>query len=154
MAHRRGLSSKGYWERTSIPFKFVKNGGEIDEIYVEEAISQKIPDSKKEGITRSFDIEAPGKVKSVEVSVEITHTYIGDLKVTLKSPKGTSIYLHNRFGVGQDNIPKKTYSVGTTPNLAKLARENIMGKWSLNVADLAPLDRGKLNRWSLKIVPE
>jgi len=148
-----GLELRDIGDGPNIPFKFVKNGGEIDEIYVEEAISRKIPDNKKAGITRSFEIDSPNKVKSVEVSVEITHTYIGDLKVTLKSPKGTSIYLHNRFGVGQDNI-KKTYSVDTTPSLAKLAGENIMGKWSLNVADLAPLDTGKLNRWSLKIVPE
>jgi subtilisin-like proprotein convertase family protein len=148
-----GLELRDIGDGPNIPFKFVKNGGKIDEINVEEAVSKKIPDNKKAGITRSFDIDAPGKVKIVEVSVDITHTYIGDLKVTLKSPKGTSIDLHNRFGAGQDNL-KQTYSADTTPKLATLAGETIMGKWSLKVADLAALDEGRLNRWSLKIVPE
>jgi M6 family metalloprotease-like protein len=148
-----GLELRDIGDGPNIPFKFVKNGGEINVINVEEAISQKIPDNNKAGITRSFDIDAPGKAKSVEVSVDITHTYIGDLKVTLKSPKGTSIDLHNRFGAGQDNL-KQTYSADTTPKLAKLAGETIKGMWSLKVADLAALDEGTLNRWSLKIVPE
>jgi len=148
-----GLELRDIGDAPNIPFKFVKNGGGNDEINVEEAISQKIPDNQKAGITRSFDIDAPGKVKSVEVSVDITHTYIGDLKVTLESPKGTSIVLHNRFGAGQDNL-KKTYSADKTPKLAMLAGETIKGKWSLKVADLAALDKGQLNRWSLKIVPE
>lgn len=131
----------------------IVGGGKHSEINVEDAVSEKIPDNNATGITRTLDINAPGKVKNVEVSIDITHTYIGDLKVTLKSPKGTSVDLHNRFGAGQDNLIE-TCSAATTPGLKALAGETISGKWSLNVADLAAQDQGKLNRWSIKIVPE
>lgn len=95
--------------------------------------------------------KAPVLVKSVEISVDITHTYIGDLKVTLVSQKGTSVILHNKFGAGQDDL-KKTYSASLTPDLEKLVGEPIEGKWTLKVADLGKIDIGKLNRWSIKIV--
>lgn len=127
--------------------------GKSSEIIVEDAVSEKIPDDDDSGIVRSLEINASGKAKNVEVSVDITHTYIGDLKVTLQSPTGTNIDLHNRFGAGQDNLIQ-VYSAATTPDLAKLAGETISGTWSLKVADLAAQDEGKLNRWSLKIVPE
>ena len=133
--------------------EIVAEGGMSKEINVEDAASQKIPDNNDAGITRSLNINAPGKAKNVEVTVDITHTYIGDLRVTLQSPKGTSIVLHNKFGAGQDNIIK-TYSAATVPDLAKLAGETISGTWSLKVADLLAQDVGKLNRWSLKIIPE
>ncbi len=121
-------------------------------IEMEDAAAEKIPDDNEMGIVRSMTLEASGQVKSMEVAIDITHTYIGDLKVTLMSPRGTSIDLHNRFGSGQDNLIKN-YSASTTPDLAKLAGEPIGGKWTLKVVDLAREDVGKLNRWSLKIIP-
>lgn len=121
-------------------------------IEVEDAAAEKIPDAKEAGIVRSVTLEDSRLVKSIEISIDITHTYIGDLKVTLVSPKGTRIDLHNRLGRDQDNLIKN-YSVSTTPDLIKLAGEPIKGKWMLKVADLAKLDVGKLNRWSLKIIP-
>jgi subtilisin-like proprotein convertase family protein len=121
-------------------------------IEMEDAGAEEIPDYNETGITRSMTFKAPGLVKSVEISVDITHTYIGDLKVTLVSPKGTSVILHNKFGAGQDDL-KKTYSASLTPDLEKLAGEPIEGKWTLKVADLGKIDIGKLNRWSIKIVP-
>lgn len=118
----------------------------------EETPDEKIPDDDPAGIRRIITVDSPGNVESVEVSVDITHTYIGDLTVTLVSPLGTSIYLHNRFGGPEDNIIK-SYSSTTTPELGNLAGEPIKGDWHLLVADLAGADEGKLNHWSLKIIP-
>ncbi len=125
---------------------------ESNVIEAENSEAEKIPDNNEIGIAKSITFEASGQVKSVEVAVDITHTYIGDLKATIVSPKGTSIDLHNRFGTGQNNLIKN-YSASTTPDLAKLSGESIKGKWTLKVADLAREDVGKLNRWSLKIIP-
>ena len=133
--------------------EIVSSGGMSTEINVEDGQSQMIPDNNPVGITRSLNIDAPGKVKSVEVTVDITHTYIGDLVVALQSPKGSRIVLHDNFGTGQDNI-MKTYSAATVPELEELEGEAISGNWSLKVADMAAQDVGKLNRWSLKIIPQ
>jgi subtilisin-like proprotein convertase family protein len=128
--------------------------GRIENIVEKEAIpSLKIPDDDTAGIMSAISVDTPGRVKSIEVSVDITHTYIGDLIVTLVSSQGTSLDLHNRFGGGQDNLIK-SYSISTTPELGKLAGESIRGEWRLKVADLAGEDVGKFNRWSLKIIPE
>jgi len=133
--------------------EIIGSGGMSNEINVEDTESQKIPDNNAAGVTRSLKIDSPGKVKTVEVTVDITHTYIGDLVVTLQSPKGSRIVLHDNFGAGQDNI-MKTYSSANVPDLEELKGETISGNWSLKVADMMAQDVGKLNRWSLKIIPE
>jgi M6 family metalloprotease-like protein len=141
-------SDTGVLNSWGLEIKGSKNGL----IKMEDAVAEKIPDNSEAGIVRSFSLDNPGQVKSVEVGIDITHTYISDLKVTLTSPKGTIVDLHNRFGAGQDNLIIN-YSASTTSDLEKLAGEPIEGKWTLKVADLAKEDVGKLNRWSLKIVP-
>lgn len=133
--------------------EIVGSRGMSNEINVEDAESQKIPDNDAVGITRVLKIDASGKVKNLEVTVDITHTYIGDLVVVLQSPKGSRIVLHDNFGAGQDNI-MKTYSAANVPDLEELKGESVSGNWSLKVADMIAQDVGKLNRWSLKIIPE
>jgi subtilisin-like proprotein convertase family protein len=92
-------------------------------------------------------------VTSVEVFVDITHTYQGDLTVDLRSPAGTTVRLHNRTGSSTDNI-YGWYPGTLTPagDLGLFAGEVLDGIWTLTVADLAGGDIGTLNEWCLKIV--
>ena len=91
-------------------------------------------------------------MQELEISIDITHPWIGDLAVSLISPKGSIIDLHKKEGGSLDNIIK-TYTADTTPGLKKLAGEPIKGPWKLKATDLAGKDEGKLNRWALKIIP-
>jgi len=116
----------------------------------QEAPGATIPDDDPNGIERTLIVNAQGQVREVEVSVDITHTYIRDLVVTLTSPAGTSIDLHRRSGGSADNIIA-TYTSGTTAGLQALRGESVQGNWRLRVADLEGLDVGKLNRWGLRI---
>jgi subtilisin-like proprotein convertase family protein/subtilisin family serine protease len=109
-----------------------------------------IPDNSPAGVERTLTTAATGQVKGVEVSVDITHSYIGDLTVTLISPAGTSVPLHKREGGSADNIIK-TFTPATVSGLQILYGEAIQGDWKLKVADLAGADVGKLNRWGVKI---
>ncbi|HEX5054089.1 MAG TPA: proprotein convertase P-domain-containing protein [Planctomycetota bacterium] len=111
-----------------------------------------IPDDDPVGIRDAVDIGGPGPIHEVRVSVDITHTYIGDLRVTLRSPSGTDVVLHDRQGFSADNIIR-TYEPATTPALAAFAGEPAAGSWTLSVIDLAGRDVGKLNRWELRIAP-
>jgi len=141
----------------------VLNSWSLEMEYVEDVTSNvvemvdetsvEIPDNDPAGITRTMTADAPGNVKNLEVSIDITHPWIGDLIVTLISPRGTSIDLHHRTGQSEDNIIK-SYTTSTTSELEKFVGETIEGDWSLKVADMAGKDKGKLNRWSLKIIPE
>lgn len=117
----------------------------------EEAPGVTIPDNDPTGIERTLTINADGQVRDVGISVDITHTYIRDLVVTLVSPAGTSIDLHRRTGGSADNIIT-TYTVGTTAGLQVLPGELVGGDWKLRVADLEGVDVGKLNRWGLRVL--
>ena len=109
-----------------------------------------IPDNKPEGISSAIALSQAGKVKSLKVGVDITHTYIGDLQVELQSPSGKKVLLHDRAGGSRRDL-QETYSSNSTPALSALSGESLAGSWSLNVRDLASRDIGRLNRWNLEI---
>ena len=94
-------------------------------------------------------------IGDLDVAVNITHTYIGDLILELTSPAGTIVSLHNRSGSGTDNIIT-TYDDdggGTIPaaSLTAFDGERTAGIWRLRVSDAATTDTGTLNAWSLRI---
>ncbi len=122
-------------------------------VSLEEAPGSTIPDNNPEGIERKLETTESGRVEAVEVSVDITHTFIGDLVVALVSPAGTGVPLHQRLGGAADNLIK-TYTPATAPGLQTLRGQPIQGAWRLKVADLEAVDVGKLNRWALRIVRE
>jgi subtilisin-like proprotein convertase family protein len=76
------------------------------------------------------------------VGVNITHTWRGDLTVSLIAPDGTQYLLHNRTGGSADNIVT-TYSVDARSETAN-------GTWKLRVQDHANLDTGRINKFSLQ----
>ena len=121
-------------------------------VVLEEAPGAHIPDDDLGGIQRSLSTNAPGNVGAVEVSVNITHTWISDLRIGLRSPAGTDVILHAESGGDADDVVK-TYTASTTPALANLAGQPISGDWQLRVSDRAGQDVGKLNSWRLLIHP-
>ncbi len=84
----------------------------------------------------------PGNAPAtLQVSVNITHTYRGDLVVTLVAPDGSLYVLHNRTGGSADNLIQ-TFTVNASSEVAN-------GTWRLRVADQASIDTGTLNTWSI-----
>jgi len=63
--------------------------------------------------------------------------------VTLISPAGTSVVLHNRTGTSQDNV------ILVNAPLTNFNNASAAGQWRLQVQDLARNDTGTLNSWSL-----
>ncbi len=120
-------------------------------ILLESAPGITIPDNDRTGINDTIKTEAEGNIKELEVSIDITHTYIGDLSVSIISPENTEIFLHNRVGGPLNNI-NRTYSFSTTPDLKLLAGQVIKGDWRLKMIDNAGADIGKLNRWTLRLI--
>lgn len=117
---------------------------------LEEAPGIQIPDDDPAGIQRSLSSSSPGTVGSVEVSVDINHTWIGDLKISIQSPDGTAVILHDEAGNSADDIVK-TYTASSTSALDNFAGQSISGDWQLHVSDNAGQDVGKLNSWKLVI---
>jgi subtilisin-like proprotein convertase family protein len=112
-----------------------------------------IPDNNATGITCPVQVAASGELVGIEVYVDITHTYVGDLTVELISPQNTVVRLHNLGqGGAADNI------VGWYPDplvpyepLTSLLGQQIHGTWSLRVIDGGQADVGTLNSWCLRL---
>lgn len=93
---------------------------------------------------------APGIVNRIKVSVDIKHTYIGDLRVELNSPTGRRALLHARQGGAQDDLVQ-TFDSASPGQLSNLIGQPAQGVWLLRVADLDRRDEGTLRKWSLEI---
>lgn len=109
-----------------------------------------IPDNRRQGVEDTIRLDDEATVVRVAVQVDISHTFIGDLRVTLVSPAGTEVVLHDRTGASANDI-KRGFDVTSTPVLAQLSGESVAGDWVLLVQDLARLDVGRLNTWGLEI---
>jgi subtilisin-like proprotein convertase family protein/subtilisin family serine protease len=109
-----------------------------------------IPDDDPQGITSTINFPMQGKVKNIKVRLDVSHTYVSDLLVSLTSPSNTQVMLHTFAEGSADNINAE-YTVASLPQLSQFLDENVSGEWNLHVADHYGLDVGKLNKWEIEI---
>ncbi|HBI01791.1 MAG TPA: propanediol utilization protein [Flavobacterium sp.] len=106
-----------------------------------------------------------GNITSIEVTVNVNHSWIGDLVIALVHPDGTSINLWNRtcnnpqygninvtFKDGSGAIVCGSPTSGTyspVQALAPFIGKPKSGNWTLRVTDFYNGDTGILNSWSV-----
>jgi len=118
-------------------------------ITIQRTFNAPIPDLQ----TVSFALEVPDNtpVEKLTVGVDLKHTFISDLVITLMPPASTgmaAIVLHNRAG-GSTKDLKKTYDSANTPSLGAAAGKSCKGSWTLQIKDVAAQDFGTLISFSL-----
>ncbi len=101
----------------------------------------------RQDIQSTINVPVDGTITGISVSVDIDHTYIGDLKVNLMPPSG-DIVLHNREGERTEDI-KTSYDSATNADLRRLVGTSMMGSWTLGVGDYIGGDSGTLNEWGI-----
>ncbi|MEU9735381.1 S8 family serine peptidase [Streptomyces sp. NPDC048002] len=79
---------------------------------------------------------------ALQVGVDITHTYRGDLVIDLIAPDGTSYRLKSASSSDSADNVNTTYTVNASAEAAN-------GTWKLRVQDTAAQDTGTLNSWKL-----
>ncbi|MEU6597381.1 M4 family metallopeptidase [Streptomyces flaveolus] len=79
---------------------------------------------------------------NLQVSVDITHTWRGDLVIDLVGPSGTAYRLKNFSSSDSADNVNETYTVNASAEPAN-------GTWKLRVQDQATYDTGTLNGWKL-----
>ncbi|MGB7319403.1 MAG: S8 family serine peptidase [Planktotalea sp.] len=104
--------------------------------------SQTIADNST--ITSSMTISGDMYVEDLMVTIDLTHTYIGDLTILLYAPDGTVLPLSINQGGSAEFTG--SWSFGIT---AVLGAEAISGNWVLSITDSAGGDTGLLSGWSL-----
>ncbi|MFH9660330.1 M4 family metallopeptidase [Streptomyces sp. NPDC017248] len=102
-----------------------------------------IPDN---GPAVTSDIAVSGRTgnapAALQVSVDIAHTWRGDLVIDLVGPSGTAYRLKNASSSDSADDVSETYTVNASAEPAN-------GTWKLRVQDQATYDTGTINGWKL-----
>ncbi len=109
-----------------------------------------IPDDQPQGIKSSIVISETSPLQDIQVTLEIEHSFLGDIEVWLIAPNGEKVLLQNRM-LGRQTQLQKTYSLQTTPYLRQFLNLSPQGSWQLLVIDCAPGNTGQLKQWKLDL---
>ncbi|MER8182263.1 M28 family metallopeptidase [Kitasatospora sp. NPDC094015] len=109
----------------------------------ENAADLAIPDA---GAAVTSSITVSGRTgnapATLQVGVDIKHTWRGDLVIDLLAPDGTAYRLKNSSGNDSADNVLTTYTVNASAKAAN-------GTWKLKVQDVAAQDTGYLDSWKL-----
>lgn len=120
-----------------------------NELVVQRRFDAPLPDLQVSSFV--LEVSDAAAVASMTVSLDLAHTWIGDLVITLMPPPGSGLnelLLHNRQGGAGKSI-RQAYDASTTPGLAFVAGRSCAGPWTLRVHDTAAQDSGTLVSFGL-----
>ena len=119
-------------------------------------------------VVDTIDLMADHEITDTEVSVDLTHTWVGDLNIDVVSPALTTVRLQDTDGGNTDDIDV-IYSDSGIANgppyacggclmqpsgpgvLSDLDGQSSLGTWTLIVDDSVAQDDGVLNTWCMRI---
>ncbi len=128
-----------------------------------------IPDNNATGATSIIAVADPSIIEDVNVTVNVTHTYDGDLTLSLITPANTPVTLSARRGGGGDNFTSTVFddeatnsiTAGSAPFTGSFKPEGLLsaadgvssaGNWKFKIVDSAAVDVGTINNWTLNFV--
>ncbi|MDQ8189202.1 S8 family serine peptidase [Roseibacillus persicicus] len=110
----------------------------------ETGLSLAIPDNNPAGLTRNLELTGENlRCEQVTLTVSLTHSFRGDLSITLISPAGTESRLAEERSDSSSNYSSWTFSS------VRHWGENSAGTWTVRIADNAASDTGTLTALSL-----
>ena len=114
-----------------------------------------IPDALGSGVSDLLVVPDFGLAQTISVSIDISNSNIGNLRVTVYDPNGVDYKLYDQSGSGTSL--KGTYTATSklvSGNLGAWVGKNPKGNWSITVADLLGTQGGKdgkINAWSISV---
>ncbi len=130
-----------------------------------------VPDNTPAGVNSNLIVAQSGSILDLDLSLRMTHTYPGDLNVSLTHvASNTTVIIGSRLGgsgCGVDNIDAVFNDASPTAMACRASSPGIGGNirpsnplaafngldlastWRLNVADVANADTGVLQEWCL-----
>jgi subtilisin-like proprotein convertase family protein len=152
----------------------LNNNGMLDVDTVPQIVSATdVPKSIIDfGTTTSvLEVGDLGTIRSIEVTLDITHSFVGDLDAFLTSPSGRIVELFTGVGSQYNNFTNLTLSDDAAESIADIGADDVpytgtwrpegllgeflgdstAGNWTLTVRDTSFADQGTLNSWSLAI---
>jgi subtilisin-like proprotein convertase family protein len=127
-----------------------------------------IPDNNPTGAQSTIAVAGGDIVQDVNVTANITHTFDGDLTLSLITPASTTITLALRRGGSANNYRNTIFddeaqtpiASGTPPFTGSFKPESPLsaadgvsgaGNWRFKVVDLANADVGTIDNWTLNL---
>jgi subtilisin-like proprotein convertase family protein len=143
-------------------------GKNVNPSFVSTDTPINIPDNNSTGITSTINVAGTKTVMDVNVTVNITHTYVGDLRLSLLAPNGATIPLATNLGGSGDNFVDTVFddeaatpiTAGGAPFTGSFRPQSPLtaaeggsaaGAWRLKVVDTEGQDFGPLNGWTLTL---
>ncbi len=139
------------------------------EIFVDSCTSEvggtNIPIIDNGTTTNVINIVPSIAISDVNVTLDISHQFLGNLTISLTSPFGTTVILNNA-SCGSENIINLTYDdeagsnfdcnatttlARPTGSLSDFDSEDSAGNWTLTIIDSELGFTGTLNSWSLEL---
>lgn len=128
-----------------------------------------IPDNNPTGIVSVITVDSPLNVLDVNVLLNITHTYDGDLDIHLIGPDNTIVELSTDNGASGNNFIDTLFddeaatsiTSGSAPFTGSFRPEQPLsdfdllpaaGDWQLKIVDDAGQDVGTLDSWQLQLL--
>jgi subtilisin-like proprotein convertase family protein len=127
-----------------------------------------IPDDSPAGVASTIDVTTAGRIKDLDVRIpDIDHQWVGDLRIDITGPDGTTVTLADQPGGpwnnGQDFVntvfddeagaviaAQAPYTGRFRPQNDQLSRfdgKQQQGVWTLRVRDLIDIGTGTLGAW-------
>ena len=100
-----------------------------------------IPDNNPGGASSTIEVADSFVPAMVSVELNVTHTWVGDLVVTLEHG-GATATLWDKTGGGTQNL-QRTFETDAFAGL------DASGTWTLHVVDTADQDTGAIDSWAL-----
>ncbi|TAH41409.1 MAG: hypothetical protein E6Q43_03975 [Dokdonella sp.] len=167
-------------EGTSAAGSVASQIGQAGTVTPNETLPLAIPDSSPAGVTSTITVAEDITLTDLQVGVEIDHTWVGDVFISLTSPGGTTVTLLDRpgytgsgFGCSSNDMdvvfsdaasvdPETSCPAGPPwlsgpvlpfSPLSAFDGESTVGTWTLTVSDNAGGDTGQIVNWSLIPTP-
>lgn len=145
-----------------------KTANEVCSSYNATNIPVDIPDNDPDGISSMINVTDNRLISEVEVEINISHSYVSDLAISLISPNGITVLLSASNGRDGDNYTNTVFSdnaemsitSGTSPftgtykpqiPLSYLKGIEGKGNWTLKVVDSEDGDFGSIDNWSIQL---
>ena len=144
----------------------------VNSLQATYSTSQQVVIPEEGTVSSTIDVLDFYTLLDVEVTVNITHAFVGNLVLFLVSPTGQRVRLVGNVGGGGNNFTATTFSDLATNDIAdslppfsgrfrpeeplsSLIGTNVGGTWTLEITDEANIpdifDGGVLNNWSITV---
>jgi subtilisin family serine protease len=120
-------------------------------VRIEKSFTEPIVDFQT--ATVELDVTETTALAGIRVSIDIEHTYIGDLVVILIPPDAMAaqpVVLHNRKDGRTQNL-RRSYDAVVAPGLAAYVGKSAKGTWKLEVQDEERIDTGMIRQFGLEL---